>query len=199
VADCADVIRYIVNKAAGAGVRVYPIAAVTLGQEGRELTDFEALVRAGAVAFSDDGRPVMTAAMMAKAMKAAAGLGKLVISHCEDTSLAGGIINEGAVSSRLGMKGLPGAAEEVQAARETALAASYGLPVHIAHVSTALCVAIIRDTKRRGAKVTCETCPHYFSLDESYTLSCDADYRMNPPLRTKADVAASLRASKTAR
>jgi dihydroorotase len=192
VADCADVIRYMINRAAGAGVRVYPIAAVTLGQEGCELTDFEELSAAGAVAFSDDGRPVMSAAIMAKAMKAAADLGKLVISHCEDQTLAGGIINEGAISARLGVKGLPAAAEEVQVARETALAASYGQPVHIAHVSTALSVALIRDAKRRGVKVTCETCPHYFSLDESYTLSRDADYRMNPPLRTKADVEAII-------
>ena len=190
VADCAEVLAYERQRAAGTGVRLYPIAAVTVGQQGEALTDFEALARAGAAAFSDDGHPVRDAATMAEAMRRAAGLGLPVISHCEDPSLGGGLVNEGVVSRALGVKGMPAAAEEVQVAREAALAASLGLPVHIAHVSTAGSVAIVRDFRRRGVKITCETCPHYFSLDESRALSRDADYRMNPPLRTPADVTA---------
>ena len=192
VADNVETIKYVIEKAAATGVKVYPIAAVTCGQQGNQLTDFGALSSAGAVAFSDDGRPVPTAAMMAQAVKEAARLHSVVISHCEDPSLAGGIINEGEAARALGVKGLPAAAEEVQVAREATLSASLSLPVHIAHVSTALSVAIIREAKRRGAQVTCETCPHYFSLDESMTMTRDADYRMNPPLRTKADVAAVI-------
>lgn len=193
VADSASVIEYIINKAKETGIRVYPIAAVTKGQEGLELNNFKLLAKAGAVAFSDDGRPVMSAAIMALAMGLAAAEGKTVISHCEDAALAqGGIVNEGIVSLKLKVKGLPAAAEEVQVAREAALAVSLGLPIHIAHISTANSVALIRDAKKRGAKITCETCPHYFSLDESLTLTRDADYRMNPPLRTKKDVAAII-------
>lgn len=190
VADCADVLEYERRRAAGTGVRLYPIAAVTVGQRGEELVDFEALARAGAAAFSDDGRPVREAATMAEAMRRAAPLGLPVISHCEEPSLAGGLVNEGAVSRKLGVRGMPAAAEEVQVAREAALAAALGLPVHIAHVSTAGSVAILRDFRRRGVRVTCETCPHYFSLEESCVLGRDADFRMNPPLRTPADVAA---------
>lgn len=189
-ADCAEVLAYERERAAGTGVRLYPIAAVTAGQQGERLTDFEALARAGAAAFSDDGRPVRDAATMAEAMRRAAPLGLPVISHCEEPSLTGGLVNEGAASRTLGVKGMPAAAEEVQAAREATLAADLRLPVHIAHVSTAGSVAILRDFRRRGVRVTCETCPHYFSLDESLTFSRDADYRMNPPLRTPADVAA---------
>lgn len=192
-ADNAETLQYILNKAENADARVYPIAAVTKGQQGNEPVDFTALKNAGAVAFSDDGRPVMRADLMLRAMQAAGELKSLVISHCEDVTLVpGGLVNEGMASQTLGVKGLPGAAEEVQVAREVALAASYGLKVHIAHVSTAKSIAIIRDAKRRGVKVTCETCPHYFSLDESYTLGRDADYRMNPPLRTKADIEAVI-------
>ena len=189
-ADNAETLAYMKAKAAGTGVHLCPIAAVTRGQRGEEPVDFAALAAAGAAAFSDDGHPVRTAAMMALAMREAAKAGRVVISHCEDPSLAGGLVNEGEVSRALGVKGVPAAAEEVQVAREAALAASYGLPVHIAHVSTAGSVAILRDFRRRGAPVTCETCPHYFSLDESAVLSRDADFRMNPPLRTLADVAA---------
>jgi dihydroorotase len=192
VADNANVLNYITQKAKLCGVHVYPIAAVTKGQQGNTLCDFEALCAAGAVAFSDDGRPVIQASTMLAAMRLAAANNVPIISHCEDLSLADGIINEGEISRKLGVKGVPGAAESVQAAREATLAASYGLPVHIAHVSSAVTVDIIRDAKRRGVKITAETCPHYFSLDESLVLSRDADYRMNPPLRTRHDVEAII-------
>lgn len=192
VADSPEVIKYVVQKAKDTGVHVYPIASVTKGQQGHILCDFEVLKAAGAVAFSDDGRPVENAAMMLAAMRAAKKAGAPIISHCEDMSLAGGIINEGIISKKLGVSGIPNAAETVQAAREAALALTSGLPVHIAHVSAAETVEVIRAAKKLGAKITAETCPHYFSLDESLLLSRDASYRMNPPLRTKHDVDAVI-------
>jgi dihydroorotase len=191
--DTPKTIKYVLDKAGSAKARVYTAAAVTLGQRGEAMTDFDALARAGAAAFSDDGHPVPTAKIMAEAMKMAAALGKPVISHCEDPSLAGGKVNLGKISQALGIDGESAAAEETQVAREATLALSLGYPVHIAHVSTANSVAIIRDAKLRGAKLTCESCPHYFSLDEDELLAKDADFRMNPPLRTKADVAAIIR------
>jgi dihydroorotase len=192
VADTPEVIRYVTEKSKGTGVHVYPIAAVTKGQQGSALCNFDELRSAGAAAFSDDGRPVENAAVMLAAMAAAAKIGAPVISHCEDLSLAGGIINEGEASKELGVLGVPNAAEAVQAAREAALSLTSGFPVHIAHVSAAETVAIIRAAKKIGAKITAETCPHYFSLDESLTLSRDADYRMNPPLRTRKDIEAVI-------
>jgi dihydroorotase len=192
VADNVNVLNYVTQKAKLCGVHVYPIAAVTKGQQGNTLCDFEALCDAGAVAFSDDGRPVIQTSTMLAAMRLAAANKRPIISHCEDLSLADGIINEGEASKKLGVKGVPGAAEAVQASREATLSASSGLPVHIAHVSSAVTVDIIRDAKRRGVKITAETCPHYFSLDESLTLSRDADYRMNPPLRTRRDIEAVI-------
>ena len=188
--DTPDAVKYVLNKANEAKAHVYTATSVTCGQRGEELTDFGVLAAAGASAFSDDGHPVPSAALMAKAMREAAKLGRPVISHCEDPSLAGGIVNLGKISQALGVAGESAAAEETQVAREAALSLSLGLPVHIAHISTANSVAIIRDAKARGARVSCETCPHYFSLDESAVLCKDADFRMNPPLRTKEDVSA---------
>ena len=187
VADTPDIIASLLQKAEGTGIRVFPVGAVTMGQKGRQAVDFDALRAAGAVAFSDDGRPVEKASVLLAAMKAAHRLGAAVISHCEDLSLAdGGLVNEG-IAARLSVKGIPGAAEEVMVAREVALSAYYRLPVHIAHISTAGSAALIRDAKRRGVPVTCETCPHYFSLTQDLLLSRDADYRMNPPLRSAND------------
>lgn len=192
VADTPEVISYVAEKSKNTGIHVYPIAAITKGLQGTALCNFEELHKAGAIAFSDDGRPVKDAAMMLAAMNEAAKVGSPVISHCEDMSLAGGIINEGKVSKKLGVQGVLNAAETVQAAREAALSITSGLPVHIAHVSAAETVDIIRAAKQLGAKITAETCPHYFSLDESFTLSRDADYRMNPPLRTNRDINAVI-------
>lgn len=189
-ADSPEVLRYVQSKGALTGLRVLPAAAVTLGQHGESLTDFEALSRAGAAAFSDDGHPVPTAALMREALRAAAKEGKPLVSHCEEPSLPGGLVNEGKASRALGVPGMPAEAEELMAARELVLAMNEGLPVHLAHISTAGSLAMIRDFKRRGAPVTCETCPHYFALDESRVLTRDADYRMNPPLRTPGDVEA---------
>lgn len=192
VCDTPEGVRYVLGKARPTGVHVLPIAAVTKGQRGKELCDFEALKDAGAAAFSDDGRPVESAAMMRAAMRAAETVGVPVISHCEDLSFGGGLVNEGEVSLKLGVAGEPAAAETVHAAREAALSLTEGLAVHIAHVSCAGTVEVIRSAKRRGAKITAETCPHYFSLDESFALKRDADFRMNPPLRTRRDVEAVI-------
>lgn len=186
--DSPETIQYIVDKASTAKARVYPIASVTKGLEGSELVDFAALKEAGAVAFSDDGRPVENAAYLQRAMEAADKLGTRVISHCEDLAIIdGGIINKGQVSEQLGVKGMDRTSEDSITAREIAIAAATHTPIHIAHVSTRGSVALIRDAKRRGVRVTAETCPHYFILTEEQLLKKDADYRMNPPLREEKD------------
>ena len=186
--DLPETVRYIKAKAKDADAHVYVAAAVSRGLQGAEPSDWKALREAGATALSDDGRPVLDSRVMAAAMKAAPELGLAVCAHCEDLSLsAGGKINEGVVSAQLGVKGVPAAAEDCGTAREIALAASYGVPVHICHVSTKNSVAMIRDAKRRGVRVTAETAPHYFALTERELLKRDADFRMSPPLRTEED------------
>lgn len=189
VADNKTVVRYIIEKAAREGVvRVHPIGSVTKGLEGLELSEMGTMKEAGIVAVSDDGRPVVSASVMLKAMTYAAQFGLRVISHCEDPDLAeGGAMNEGVVSTRLGLRGIPSAAEEVMVSRELILAENAGLPVHIAHVSTALAVQLIREAKKRGVNVTAETCPHYFTLTEEACEGYDTDAKMNPPLRTEHD------------
>ena len=193
VTDTPEIVAGILEKAQRADARVYIAAAITAGLKSETLNDLKALRNAGAIAVSDDGRPVTDTSLMAEAMKQAPEWGLLVTAHCEDLYLAsGGIINEGEVSRALGVKGIPAAAEDCGTAREIALAAAYGVPVHICHVSTAGSVALVRDAKRRGVKVTAETCPHYFMLTEEALRGRDADYRMNPPLRTETDRAAII-------
>lgn len=194
-ADSPETIAYILEKSGEAAARVYPAACITSGMEGRALCDLAALAGAGAAAFSDDGRPVPDAALMLEAMRQAVSFGLPVLSHCEDLSLAaGGIMHEGAVSKRLSVRGIPAAAEDAASAREIALAASSGYPVHLCHVSTAVSLRMIRAAKRDGVPVTCETAPHYFTFTEGDLLSRKADFRMNPPLRTEADREAVLEA-----
>ena len=193
VTDDPETVKYILNKAKDADARVYVAASITKGLKSEEPTDLDALKAAGAIGLSDDGRPVENTKLLSDAMKRAPELGMKVVAHCEDLFLAdGGKINEGEVSRQLGVKGIPAAAEDCGTAREIALAAAENVPVHICHVSTATSVALVRDAKRRGVKVTAETAPHYFSLTENELLKRDADYRMNPPLRTEADVAAII-------
>ena len=193
VADSPETVRYILDKAKNARARVYVAASVTKGLKSEEPTDLDALKEAGATALSDDGRPVENTKYLREAMRRAPGLGLTVAAHCEDLYLAdGGKINEGEVSEQLGIKGIPAAAEDCGTAREIALAAAENVPVHICHVSTKTSVALIRDAKRRGVKVTAETAPHYFSLTEKELLAKDADFRMNPPLRTTEDLAAII-------
>lgn len=191
VTDNPETVKYILDKAKGADARVYVAASITKGLKSEEPTDLEALKAAGAVGLSDDGRPVENTKYLSDAMKLAPKLGMTVVAHCEDLFLAdGGKINQGEVSEKLGVKGIPAAAEDCGTAREIALAAAENVPVHICHVSTKTSVALVRDAKRRGVKVTAETAPHYFSLTEKELLSRDADFRMNPPLRTAEDVEA---------
>lgn len=186
--DNVETITYILDKAKEADAHVYVSAAITKGLQSDTLCDLKALKEAGAIALSDDGRPVVNTEFMAKAMQAAPDLGLTVVSHCEDLYLAkGGMIHQGKVAEQLGIKGIPAAAEDCGTAREIALAAAYHVPIHICHVSTATSIALIRDAKARGVAVTAETAPHYFTLTEEALLKRDADYRMNPPLRTEAD------------
>lgn len=186
--DLPETVHYIKQTARQASAHVYPIAAATRSLAGEELTDLRSLHSAGAVAVSDDGRPVATAALMKTVMETAAALGVPVLAHCEELSLVqGGIMNEGTVSRSLGVPGISRAAEDVGTAREIALAAATGCPVHICHVSTRGSVELIRDARRRGVPVTGETAPHYFYLTDECLRKRDADYRMNPPLRTEED------------
>ncbi|SFM90298.1 dihydroorotase [Thermodesulforhabdus norvegica] len=192
--DDPSVTAYILEKADKSGAcRVYPVAGITRGLLGDELTEMGLLLQAGAVAFSDDGNPVMNSRVMRRALEYAAQFDATVISHCEDKNLSGGgVINEGSVSVRLGLRGIPRVAESVMVARDVALADYTGSRVHIAHVSTAESVRIIREARGRGVKVTAETAPHYFTLTEDSIVASNYDplFKVNPPLRTERDVEA---------
>ena len=191
VTDSPEVLRYILEKAADAKAKVYPVAAITNGMKGEALTDMAALKEAGAVAVSDDGKPVPSARLMMEGMLRAEQNGLLTISHCEDLDLIhGGIMHKGSVSEELGVPGMDRASEDAVTAREIALADSAGTRIHIAHVSTAGAADFIRSAKKRGVRVTCETAPHYFLLTHELLRKQDADYRMNPPLREESDAAA---------
>lgn len=194
VIDNQTVVSYIINKAREVGVvNVYPIGAISKGLKGEELSEIGELKHAGAVAISDDGKPVKNASLMKKALQYASMFDIAVISHCEDSDLAEeGVMNEGYQSTIMGLKGIPTAAEEVMVARELVLAEYTKVPVHIAHVSTELSVDLIRNAKRRGVKVTAETCPHYFSLTEEACEGFNTFAKVNPPLRAQRDVAAII-------
>lgn len=186
--DTPETVQYIITKAKGTGVKVYPVACITKGLEGKELCDYKALKMAGAIAVSDDGRPVESQTMLRNGMIAADEVGLPVISHCEDLKIIdGGIINKGEISEKLGVKGMDRASEDTITAREILTAETSGCGIHIAHVSTVGSVDVIRKAKQQGVKVTCETCPHYFTMTDEKLLSKDADYRMNPPLREEKD------------
>lgn len=191
--DNGEAVRYIIEKSKPTGVRVHPVGCITKGMKSQSLCDFDELKNAGAVAVSDDGRPVENAELMRQALEASNTNGLTVISHCEDLSIIdGGIINKGKVSKALGVKGMDRASEDSITAREIALAMATDSHIHIAHVSTKGSVQFIRDAKRYGYKVTAETCPHYFIYTDEKLLLRDADFRMNPPLRTDEDKQAVL-------
>lgn len=193
--DNAETIKYIIDKAKPTGVDVYPVACITKGMSGESLCDYEALKSEGAIAISDDGRPVENAELMRQALEMSKTNGLTVISHCEDLNIIGkGIVNKGEISKILGVAGMDRASEDSITAREIALATSCNAHIHIAHVSTKGSVEFIRDAKKNGYKVTAETCPHYFTYTDDKLLSRDADYRMNPPLRTETDKKAVLNA-----
>ncbi|NDL68183.1 dihydroorotase [Anaerotalea alkaliphila] len=192
--DSKGMVELVLEKARTEGVvHVLPVGAVTLGQEGKALADFAAMKEAGICGLSEDGRSVLDARLMRQALAAARELDIPMLSHCEDESLArGGCMNEGVVSSRLGFQGIPGEAEDIIAARDIILAHKAGARLHLCHVSTKESVAIIREAKRMGVQVTAEVCPHHFTLTEEAVDGVDANTKMNPPLRTKADVDALL-------
>lgn len=183
--DSKETVDYIVNKAEPTGVSVYPAGCVTKGMLGKELYDHSSI---GVKIISDDGRPVENAELLRQAMLESNKNGILIASHCEDLNIiSGGIVNDGEVSAELGLKGMNRASEDSITAREIAVAMSADARIHICHVSTVGSLDFIREAKARGVKVTCETCPHYFMYTDEKIRSLDADYRMNPPLRTEAD------------
>jgi len=192
VNDNRSITEFIRRKASDAAMaNVYPVGAISKNSDGSQLTEFWDMKEAGIVALSDDGRPVMNSALMRRAMEYAHSLKLPVISHCEDISLsANGLMNEGYYSTILGMKGIPSIAEEAMVARDILIAEFTKTSVHIAHVSTEGSVRLIRDAKKRGLNVTAETAPHYFTLTDEALQSYDTSYKVNPPLRSKQDVAA---------
>ncbi len=193
VLDNAALIEFVKNKAEKEGsVHVWPIGAISKGQKGEQLAEIGDMRAAGAVAVSDDGHPVSNPELMRRALEYADMFNTLVISHCEELSLAGGFMNEGPVATRLGLKGIPNAAEEVQLARDVIIAGELKKRIHIAHVSTEGSVEIVRQAKRRGIRVTAETCPHYFTLTEDAVEGFNTNAKMNPPLRTAKDVEAII-------
>lgn len=187
--DCPEIVRLVREKAAPTGVNVLPAGAVTLGQRGFELTDFIALKEAGVPAFTDDGVPIQNLALLRQALREVKELGLPLLDHCEDRDMVQNFaVNEGAVSRQLGLPGRPAIAEELQIMRDVMLSEDTGAHVHICHVSTARGVEIVRLAKARGIHVTCETCPQYFTLTEEEVLRQGTMARVNPPLRTPADV-----------
>jgi len=192
--DNPAVVKYVRNKAETEGVvNVYPIAAVTRGLKGEGLTEMGMMLEEGAVAFSDDGHSVMRSDTMRKALEYARQFGVPIIAHCEDRGLShGGAMNESALSTAIGLPGIPSLAEEVMVARDILLAREFG-KVHIAHVSSAGSVELLRRAKRRKTPVTCETCPHYFSLTEEAAREYDTNAKVNPPLKSEKDVKAVIK------
>lgn len=194
VCDSAEVLDYIKTRAKEASCRVFPVAAITKGLKSEKICDLPALAAAGAYAFSDDGKPVMTAKLLREAMQTAAVNRLLIMSHCEEMSLAGGAINEGKISRMLGLAGTPDICEDIAVMRDIAVAEDTGCRLHICHVSTRGALEAIRRAKARGVKVTAETCPHYFSLSEDDVVFYGTNAKMNPPLRSKEDVKAVIEA-----
>jgi len=186
VADNAAVISGILKKAKEAdNCRVYPIGAATKGIDGDLISEMGLMKEAGIVAVSDDGHPIKNAGIMRKVLEYASDFDLPVLNHCEDKSLSEGAMNEGTVSTSIGIRGIPTAAEDIMIARDIILSEYLNIPVHICHVSTKGGVRMIRDAKARGVKVTCETCPHYFTLTDDMCATYDTNFKMHPPLRTR--------------
>ncbi|MGE5585215.1 MAG: dihydroorotase [Bacillota bacterium] len=192
--DTGAAVRFVLSRARETGrVRVLPVGAVTRGLAGAELAEIGELRRAGAVGVSDDGRPVTNSRVMRHAMEYASMFGMPVISHAEDVQLAeGGAMNEGYWSTRLGLPGIPAAAEESMVARDIFLAELTGARLHVAHVSTAGSCELIRRAKEKGIRVTCEATPHHFTLTDEAVAGYDTNTKVNPPLRAAGDVEAVL-------
>lgn len=193
VLDSESSISLVVERAKGASARVYPVGAISRESHGENLAEFGEMQRAGAVAFTDDGRPVTNSQMMRRALEYASNFAMPIISHCEELSLSShGAMNEGATSTRLGLGAIPAAAETIMVYRDLALAALTGHRLHLAHISTAESVSLIRRAKAQGCLVTAETAPHYFTLTEEAVGLYDTCAKMNPPLRTQADMEAII-------
>ncbi len=192
VCDNAAVVGYIVARGKEVGLcKVRPIGAITVGEKGEQLAEIGKMKDAGAVAISDDGRPVSDARIMRLAMEYASDFGLICLSHCEDKSLVdGGVVNEGFNSTLAGLKGIPRAAEEIMIAREIVLAETLHKRAHICHVSTKGGVQLLREAKVRGVAISAETCPHYFTLTDDIVLGYDANTKVNPPVREAEDVEA---------
>ncbi len=189
VTDNQAAVGFILRQAMRAGkARVYPIGAITLGQKGEQLAEFGEMVGAGAVAVSDDGHPVVSSHMMRTALEYAQTFGIPVADHCEDPTLSlGGAMHEGLVASRLGLKGIPSAAEEIMVARDILLSELTGGHIHLCHMSTRGSVELIRRAKEKGLRVTAEATPHHFSLTHERVEGYDTNAKMNPPLREDED------------
>ena len=186
--DSAIVLQEIIDEAKRVNLcNVLPYSSVTKGEKGEELVDFEEMKKAGAIAFSDDGMPVVNSRTMRQAMINADKQGTFVASHCEEKSVAQGAINAGEVAEQLGVDGVLPEAEEIMAAREIVISETNKVRGHICHISTKTSVAMIRDAKKRGVKITCETCPHYYSFTVKEVLQSGTNAKMNPPLREEED------------
>jgi dihydroorotase len=193
--DSVATTEFILQKAKEAVIEVLPIAAVTMNQAGEELVQFETLVKAGVVAFSDDGKPVANSELMRRALEICGRLRVPVIDHCEDPDLAqGGVINEGAISSKLKVRGMPSEAEEIMVSRNILLSKLTNQHVHMAHMSTSGSMKLIRQAKSDGLNVTCEVTPHHFTLTEEAVVNAGTNAKMNPPLRNSNDLKAVLEA-----
>ncbi len=186
--DSAIVLSEIIEKAKKVGLcNVLPFSSVTKGEKGQELVNFEEQLKAGAIAFSDDGMPVENARMIREAMIKANQLGSFISEHCEEKSVSSGAINSGKIAEQLGVEGVLPEAEEIMAARDVTIAETNKLHTHICHISTKTTVGTIRSAKQRGVNVTCETCPHYYSFTVEEVLKKGVNAKMNPPLREEKD------------
>jgi dihydroorotase len=194
ICDNPAVTRFIIEQAGRARLsNVFPIGAITKDSGGKELAEMGEMKRAGIVAVSDDGRPVPTAGLMRRAMEYAAGFGLTVVDHCEDKSLsAGGVMHEGAWSLRLGLRGMPALAEDLDAARDCLLAETTGAKMHLAHVSTKGALEAVRRAKARGLRVTCEVTPHHWTLTDAAVEGYDTNTKMSPPLRSQEHLEAII-------
>ena len=186
--DSTIILQKIIEEAKRVNLcNVLPYASVTKGEKGEELVDFEELKNAGAIAFSDDGMPVVNSRTMREAIIKADKIGTFVASHCEEKSVASGAINAGKVADELGVEGVLPEAEEIMAAREIVISETNDVRAHICHISTKTTKNMVRDAKRRGVKITCETCPHYFTFTVDEVRKSGVNAKMNPPLREEKD------------
>ena len=192
--DNVETLKWVIQEGKRVGLcNVLPFASVTKGEKGEELVNFKELLEAGAIGFSDDGMPVENARMIRDAIIEVNRIGSFVSEHCEEKSVSAGAINAGSIAEKLGVQGVLPEAEEIMASRDIVIAETNNLHTHICHISTATSVNIIRSAKQRGVKVTCETCPHYYSFTEEDVLEKGTNAKMNPPLRTKNDQEAIIK------